>query len=220
MFSNIFTIPILLLSLAWVGYCALHSLLASRFLKTWVTRRWPAYASHYRLAYNLLATVLLLPLLLATEFAANDWLWRWQGAWAWVAHGASLLVLIGFVWTSRAYDMKQFMGLATSSPGAPARLGLSPLHRFVRHPWYFLGLVWLWTRDMDSARLAAALIITGYLWLGSRLEEWKLLEELGPAYREYHDRVPGLLPRPWRYLSREAFARLRDQRPPSNASMT
>lgn len=220
MFYRLFTTPNLIVALAWVGYCGLHSLLASRYLKEWVTRHWPTRARQYRLGYNLLASILLVPLLVATELAADDWLWRWQGIWAWVANAASLLVLAGFAWSSRAYDMREFMGLTPASMNTP-RLGLSPLHRFVRHPWYFLGLIWLWTRDMDSARLTAALVITGYLWIGSRLEEGKLIDEFGPAYREYRKRVPGLLPRPWRFLSREAFIRLRDQRrPPSRASIT
>jgi protein-S-isoprenylcysteine O-methyltransferase Ste14 len=214
------TTSTLMLAAAWIGYCALHSLLASLRFKAWMTQRWPAQSRSYRLAYNLLALGLLIPLLLATEFAAEDWLWRWQGAWAWFAHGTSALVLVGFVWSSRAYDMKAFLGIAPASSATPAQFGLSPLHRFVRHPWYFLGLLWLWTRDMDSARLVAALIVTGYLWLGSALEERKLMEELGQAYKDYCARVPGLLPRPWRYLSRAEFARLNAQGSPSNASIT
>lgn len=211
----------LMLAAAWIGYCALHSLLASLRFKARMTHHWPVQSRSYRLGYNLLALGLLIPLLLATELAADDWLWRWQGLWAWFAQGISVLVLIGFVWSSRAYDMKAFVGIAPPSAEAAPQFGLSPLHRFVRHPWYFLGLLWLWTRDMDSARLIAALIVSGYLWLGSALEERKLIEELGQTYKDYCTRVPGLLPRPWRYLSRAEFARLiSSQRSPSSASIT
>lgn len=209
MFSGFITQETLWLALAWMAYCGLHSFLASLRVKHWIGRRGPRATRHYRLFYNLLATLLLIPLLIATELAADDWLWRWQGRWAWVSHGVSALVVFGFVWSSRAYDMKEFMGLSAAAAGARPRIGLSPLHRFVRHPWYFLGLVWLWTRDMDSARLVAALVISAYLWLGSRLEEEKLLQELGRVYRDYRNRVPGLLPRPWRYLRRSEFDALR-----------
>lgn len=208
MFSELFTREILWLSLAWMTYCALHSFLASLRVKHWAERRVPRVSRRYRLAYNLVATVLLIPLLIATELAAGDWLWRWQGPWAWVSHGVTALVVLGVLWSSRAYDMREFMGLAAATAAAQPRFGLSPLHRFVRHPWYFLGLIWLWTRDMDSARLVAVLIVSGYLWLGSRLEEDKLEQELGRIYREYRSRVPGLLPRPWRYLHRAEFDEL------------
>lgn len=209
MFSGIFTWELLWLALAWVTYCALHSFLASLRLKRWVEHHAPRVARRYRLLYNLLATVLLAPLLVATELAADDWLWQWQGGLSWLPHGVTLLVAIGFIWSSRAYDMRDFMGFAGTTMAARPRLGLSPLHRFVRHPWYFLGLVWLWTRDMDSARLVAVAIVSGYLWLGSRLEDIKLERELGKVYAEYRRRVPGLLPRPWRFLRRDELDGLR-----------
>jgi protein-S-isoprenylcysteine O-methyltransferase Ste14 len=74
------------------------------------------------------------------------------------------------------------------------------MHRYVRHPWYALGLVVVWTRSMDAAMLVTALAITVYLVIGSRLEERKLLVYHGEAYRRYMERVPGLIPLPWRRL--------------------
>jgi protein-S-isoprenylcysteine O-methyltransferase Ste14 len=199
----------LLIVLAWSAYGVLHSLLASQFLKHWIASHWPGQERYYRLSYNGLAIGLLIPLLVATEWAADDWLWRWQGPWAWVAHAITGLVLAGFVWSSRAYDMREFLGLDTLHTAQPPRFGLSPLHRWVRHPWYTLGLVWLWTRDMDSARLAAVITINLYIWIGAYLEDIKLERELGDHYRDYRARVPGLLPRPWRALSRTEFEQLR-----------
>ncbi len=126
-----------------------------------------------------------------------------------MAHGVTVIVMLGFMWSSRAYDMRVFMGLEESRTDAPTGFGLSPLHRWVRHPWYALGLLWLWTRDMDSARLAAALTITLYVWLGAYLEDRKLEREWGARYRDYRAKIPGLLPRPWRYLSRSEYENLR-----------
>lgn len=203
------TFDTLLIALAWAGYGGLHSLLAAPSPKAWMLVRLPGMRRYYRLGYNILATVLLIPLLLATEWAADDWLWRWQGTWAWVAHGVTVIVILGFMWSSRAYDMRVFMGLGEQRTESPAGFGLSPLHRWVRHPWYTLGLLWLWTRDMDSARLAAALTITLYVWLGAYLEDRKLEREWGARYRDYRARIPGLLPRPWRYLSRTEYENLR-----------
>jgi hypothetical protein len=84
------------------------------------------------------------------------------------------------------------------------RFYISPLHRFVRHPWYSLGLVLVWTRDMNGPLLLSASAITLYFIVGSRLEERKLLVYHGEAYRRYRARVPGLIPLPWRYLNRQA----------------
>ena len=42
-----------------------------------------------------------------------------------------------------------------------------------------------------------------YFIIGSRLEEEKLIRYHGEVYRRYRDRVPGLVPLPWKHL-REA----------------
>lgn len=210
MFSQLLTLDNALIALAWAAYGALHSALAWPAVKRRIERYWPSRLGSYRLAYNGLAVALLIPLLFVTEVADDRWLWRWQGHWAWLAHATTVAVLVGFFASSRAYDMRDFLGLRIAAAAHPPRFGLSPLHRCVRHPWYFLGLIWLWTRDMDAARLSAALVISVYIWLGSRLEDHKLERELGAAYRDYRARVPGLLPRPWRCLSRAEVRRLRN----------
>jgi hypothetical protein len=38
--------------------------------------------------------------------------------------------------------------------------------------------------------------------IGSRLEEHKLIELYGDAYKQYRKKVPGLLPLPWRWIRR------------------
>jgi protein-S-isoprenylcysteine O-methyltransferase Ste14 len=194
------------LVLCWLAYAALHSLLASLRLKRVVAAHWPRLAPAYRLAFNLLAVVLLLPPLWLTFAWRGPLLWSWQGGWAWLANGLAVAAAAGFLWSTRYYDMGVFYGStqwrtrehAAEDPGG---LTLSPLHRHVRHPWYSLGLLILWTRDMDEARLTSALCITLYLWLGSLLEERKLLAFHGKAYARYRERVPGLVPWPGRSLS-------------------
>jgi len=78
----------------------------------------------------------------------------------------------------------------------------------VRHPWYFLGLVLIWTRDMDPAFLLSASAMTLYFVVGSLLEERKLIRYHGEVYRRYRKRVPGLIPLPWKYLPAEEADRL------------
>jgi protein-S-isoprenylcysteine O-methyltransferase Ste14 len=56
---------------------------------------------------------------------------------------------------------------------------------------------------MDPAFLTTAAMITLYFIFGSRLEESKLLVYHGERYRSYRRQVPGLIPLPWRYLTRD-----------------
>ncbi len=202
-----------LLTLCWVVYFVIHSLLAGIRAKAWVARRWPRFMPVYRLSYNIIAMVLLtLPVMLIFTINGAYW-WRWTGAGWWLANGAALAAIITFLWSLRYYDGATFLGWRQFRDGLsraedPGLLQLSPLHRFVRHPWYFLGLVVLWTRDMNTPLLLSAAIITVYLWVGSRLEERKLVYYYGEAYREYRKRVPGLIPLPGRTISAQEADRL------------
>ncbi|MES9992409.1 MAG: hypothetical protein ABW098_10680 [Candidatus Thiodiazotropha sp.] len=202
-----------LLAIAWILYFLLHSLLASLAVKHYFSRHLPQLMPWYRLLFNLFALILLIPPLLLLWFYRSDPLWQWQGGMAWLAYGLMLVSLIGFIWSMGFYDSREFLGIRQLQQGQKDgddrdRLRISPLHRFVRHPWYSLGLVLIWTQDMDSARLTSALIVTAYLVLGSRLEEAKLLLWHGDAYRYYQQRVPGLIPRPWRFLKQSEVDRI------------
>lgn len=192
---------------AWLLYFTLHSVLASLWLKHRVAARWPYLMPAYRLGFNLLALVGLVPPLWLTFSLPGPRLWAWTGAAAWIANGLALAALAGFLWSLRWYDGAEFLGLRQWRASErrvedQERLHISPLHRFVRHPWYSLGLVLVWTRDMNPGLLLSSLAITGYFLLGSRLEERKLIVYYGDRYRHYRSRVPALIPLPWRHLSR------------------
>ena len=199
---------------AWLLYFALHSLLASQRCKAAVARCCPAIARRYRLYYNLFASVtLLLPLAIVLRQPGPS-LWAWQGAGQWLMNLLALAAILGFLASSRHYDMAAFLGLRGGSGGigcVDEPFTLSPFHRFVRHPWYFFGLVLIWTRDMPLAWFLTCLLITLYFIIGSRLEERKLIDEHGELYRRYRERVPALLPLPWKYLTlRDANELLRE----------
>ena len=207
---------LILLAASWISYGVIHSLLASTQAKRLAKQFAPNGYRAYRLAYNLLAGLLLLvPLWLMARYPGEP-LWRWPGALRWLMDGAAIAALAGFAFTLRMYDNAEFLGLKQLSCGredreSPPPMSLSTAHRFVRHPWYFYGLVILWTREMNAALLTSAVIITLYLVLGSRLEERKLVECYGDAYRAYQRKVPGLIPRPWRYLDRAQAERILEQ---------
>ena len=212
------------IALAWLTYGGLHSWLASLGLKDRVARRWPGLAPAYRLLFNGLAVVLVLPPLWLTWRYPGDALWHWPG---WIAWPAAVAAVAGYLWSLRWYDGMDFLGLRqwrgrNRSAAWHDSLVLSPLHRYVRHPWYSLGLLYLWTRDLNAAWLLATLMVTLYLVVGSRLEERKLIALFGESYRLYQARVPGLIPLPWRYLrADEAEGLLRlagDQAEPDSSS--
>ncbi|MDD5296479.1 MAG: hypothetical protein PHU46_06155 [Rhodocyclaceae bacterium] len=198
---------------AWLAYFALHSLLASLMVKHWIAGRWPSLMPAYRLAFNAVAILGLLPILYLLYAHPGRLVWAWSGPWAWLANGAALAAVLGFFLTLGHYDGQEFLGLRQWRSGARTvadqeRFHLSSFHRYVRHPWYFLSLLILWTRDMNEAMLASALLTTAYFVVGARLEEQKLIAYHGERYRRYMQKVAGLFPLPWKTLSKAEAAEL------------
>jgi protein-S-isoprenylcysteine O-methyltransferase Ste14 len=192
------------IALAWLAYFILHSLLADSSVKAWIHGRYPGLMPGYRLAFNVIALLTLLPVLWLVYRPDGDWLWQWRGIMGWIANGLALIALLCFFISTREYDMGEFLGLnpwrGRGGAESPA-FTLSYFHRHVRHPWYCFGLVLVWTHDMNAALLVSAVAITFYIIVGSRLEERKLIVQYGEKYKRYMQRVPGLMPVPGRHLT-------------------
>ena len=196
------------LAVSWLLYFVVHSVLASLKVKYLVAKRWPGFMPWYRLFFNAVATVLLAVPLGLTWFLGGDIVFAWKGAWWWLGNGLAVAALAGFLYSLRHYDGSEFLGLRQLRDGErrvedQERFRISPLHRHVRHPWYFLGLILVWTRDMTAPMLLSSVMMTLYFIIGSLLEERKLLAYYGDAYAEYRKRVPGLFPLPWKRLTEE-----------------
>ena len=208
-----------LLVFFWLAYFFIHSALASLRVKRWFALRHPENARFYRIAFNLVSLVLLLPILWQMNRDPGPVWWTWYGWEAWLANALALAAIAGFAVSLRHYDGQEFLGLRQmqtdkSDFGDAAAIEdheefrISPFHRHVRHPWYFFSLVLIWTRDMNGAMLASAVLLTLYFIVGSRLEERKLMTFHGDVYRRYVRRVPGLIPLPWKSLSKAEAAAL------------
>ncbi|TNF92184.1 MAG: hypothetical protein EP297_13795 [Gammaproteobacteria bacterium] len=198
----------LILALIWLVYFVLHSLLASLKVKNLVASRWPGLMPAYRIGFNLFATVTLIIPLWWMLTATSEVIWKWQGIWWWVMNLIALSAIAGFFISLRYYDGQEFMGIRQlreheKQVEDQENFHLSPFHRFVRHPWYFFGIIIICTRDMDSLMLVTAIFLTLYFIIGSRLEEQKLICYYGDVYRQYMKKVPGLFPLPWPHLSAE-----------------
>lgn len=196
-----------ILACTWIAYAVIHSVLASNRFRTSIEQRFPRLVDVYRLLYNIVAVILLLPPLWLLYSYTGRPLWKWSDTTSLLVNAAAVLAIAGFVFSLRAYDSREFLGLSRykqeTGPTAKSCMSLCWEHRFVRHPWYFYGLVIIWSREMNAAWLVTAITLTLYLLTGSWLEEKKLIATYGQQYRAYQRQVPGLVPRPWRFLNRE-----------------
>ncbi len=199
-------LPYLIVSGVFLAYFILHSLAASISMKQWVASRWPEIMPYYRLAFNALAIVLSLPLLLVMFLYPGDPLWHWYGFGFYLTSTIALLAIFGFLYSLKFYDLSEFLGTRqlkerNNSVHDQENFHISPLHRYVRHPWYFLALLLIWTRDVSTVQLLVYLLVTAYFVIGSRLEEQKLIAYHGEVYRRYQEKVAGVFPLPWKFLS-------------------
>ncbi len=202
--------------ISWLIYFSIHSLLASLWLKQHIATSFSSLMPYYRLFFNLIAVVSLSVPLYLMYTCDGPLLIQWSAQWKWLSWFMLFAALVLFVWTTRYYDGSEFIGLRqirdqARSVADQERFKLSPVHRFVRHPWYFVGLLFIWSRDMNLAFFISAVMMTMYFFLGSRIEERKLIEYHGEVYRHYRKLVPGIVPLPWKYLSIEEADRLLDQ---------
>jgi protein-S-isoprenylcysteine O-methyltransferase Ste14 len=73
----------------------------------------------------------------------------------------------------------------------------------VRHPLYFFTLVLIWSSpDITLDRLLFNVLFTGWIVMGTRLEERDLVAEFGEHYRAYQRYVPMLIP--YKLINRRA----------------
>jgi protein-S-isoprenylcysteine O-methyltransferase Ste14 len=195
----------LLTVLAVAAYGALHSLLASHAAKRLARQLAGARADRvYRLAYNLVGVLTLLPVLAVLAAFPGQTIYHITGPWLVPALagqlGALALLVAGLLQT----DPWHFLGVRQLRAGESReepRLIVSGLYAWMRHPLYTAGLIFLWlTPWMTTSLLAFNTAITAYILVGSELEERRLVAEFGAAYIDYRRRVPRLVPAPWRHL--------------------
>jgi len=179
-------------------YFALHSVLANQKVKSWLIDRW-IDKRYYRILYNVLAVVLLLPIawvyLSISSHLLFEYLWL-----NYIGLGISLFGMALLFVALSQYDLSEFSGtqqLRANKAPAPVVLRTDGLNGIVRHPLYFSGLLILWGwflfRPTDLY-LVLALVATLYIYVGTKLEEQKLVVEFGEAYVVYQKDVGMLLP--------------------------
>jgi protein-S-isoprenylcysteine O-methyltransferase Ste14 len=185
----------IILALLWLAYGFVHTALAMN----WVKNIFKGISKYYRLIYNGLAVILLLPILNYQFSIPSESLLE-----------KSLLnqILGGLMMTSGlflaykalvSYDLAEFIGTKTLQPvQKPISFRQDELSSVIRHPLYLGILVFLWGWFGFSgllSSLVSAISLTVYIRIGIYFEEKKLVEQFGKVYQDYQQKVPMLIPR-------------------------
>ena len=127
--------------------------MASLGLKQWVADNYSHLMPTYRLTFNIVSTVLIIPILLLSFMWSGEPLWRWSPAVFWVLQGVTLATIVAFYFSLRYYDMDEFMGTKqwaerNTKVEDQEQFKIGEFHRFVRHPWYTMGIILIWCREL------------------------------------------------------------------------
>jgi len=187
-----------ILAIFWIGYCTLHSVLASAGVKVWIQKTMKVSIQFYRIGYTIFSFLGLVGILIYQFSLQTKLLFVPSFAVSLIgiimmASGAVIMVLM--IWK---YFM-QLSGLRWLSRGkVSSKLEVNGLHRYVRHPLYLGTFVFLWGWFLlypSLSFLICCSFITIYTLIGLRFEEKKLIKEFGDEYVQYQKKVPRLIPK-------------------------
>ena len=186
-----------ILALSWIIYCIIHSVLASVGVKKYFERVLGKHFKHYRLGYNLIAFITLIPIIYM-HFQIKRIL---------VFNPSTITTVIGFVLAILGAVIMilmiwkyflQMIGIKLNTPKTETNLEVGGLHKYVRHPLYLGTFMFIWGLFFIFpywSGLIACVVITVYTLIAIRYEEEKLLIEFGDAYESYRAKVPMIIPR-------------------------
>jgi protein-S-isoprenylcysteine O-methyltransferase Ste14 len=193
----------IVLAAAWTAYCALHSAMIAPTVTGLFKRRLGGGFRFYRLFFDAVSILTLIPLLRFSLSVQGEPFFRWEGALLPVRYALVTCGVVLAITGARHYSLAQFSGIAqirgTSAGGlaVAGALDSSGVLGVVRHPWYVAVVLLIWARDLDIARLVVNGVLTAYIVVGTLLEERKLVQEFGDSYRRYQERVSMFVPLTW-----------------------
>jgi len=165
-------------------------------------------SGQYRNAVYAIASGIALLLLLLLWQRTEPAIISIQGPFRWCFYAILLASLAGFLWGVRslgAFDALGIQPLLTkmeANSSSPMPLTVHGAYRWVRHPLYTSSLFLIWAQpDLTYDRILFNLSWTGWIIVGSYLEERDLLTRFGEAYARYQQEVPMLVP--WRIPRRD-----------------
>ena len=194
----------LILSALVIAWCFLHSAMISISVTEYLKRSLGSQFRYYRLFYNVVSVITLIPVLLFSYSVRTEPIFSWDGylriVQVLLLGTAVLLFFLG----SRHYDARQLLGIKQIREGTSnkaitdsGKLDTSGVLGMIRHPWYAAGIFLLWAGQLDISAIIVNTILTAYLIIGASLEEKKLVREFGMEYRAYQARVSMFLPYQW-----------------------
>jgi methanethiol S-methyltransferase len=194
-------VTIILLSL----FCISHSILASNKIKRLFQNRFGKLIAYYRIGYNIISAISFIIIYLSLP-TINITLYDLPSPYDLIILFFQFLSLIGFIWSARYFSSGEFIGWAqirrlregnydSNDLDESSTLRIEGPYKYSRHPIYFFSIVFLVMRPvMSLSYFLIVVIFVLYFYIGSVLEEKRLIEKFGEAYTSYQKSVPRIIP--------------------------
>ncbi len=182
-------------------WCAIHSGMICLKVTEYLKLRLGTYFRFYRLIYNLVAIVTIIPVISFGDSIEGSLIFQWEGYLLILQILLLAISIFLFIAGAKHYDIFQFLGIRQIWTGRShsvitkgGELKTDGILSVTRHPWYLAAILLIWSREFDLSVLITNIILTLYLIIGTLLEEQKLFYEYGESYRKYQKKVSMLIP--------------------------
>lgn len=191
----------------WMMFAFTHSIFANQTVKEFFQSALGDLFRFYRLAYSVMAFISLVAVLLFQYFLPSPLIFQ----------SLALKYLLGIpfcvigILIMAACIKKYFNRLSgiRLDKGVSSKLETEGLHKFVRHPLYLGTLIFIWSVFLIYPLCSNAITvisITGYVLIGTKAEENKLIDNYGKQYEKYRSATPALFPNDTSGLIRLLFS--------------
>jgi len=192
----------LILSLIWAGYCVLHSFLISIRFTNFLTRLLKNNYAFYRLFYVLFSFVTLVLVINHTSTVDNEIIITYVPPWSIIRYTLMYGALLMFFWafffnydSLSFFGIRQIMQFGKEKNINPSEgLKKNGLLGITRHPMYLALIIYLLSQNFKISDIVVNIILIVYVFIGTKLEEKKLVLEFGDTYIKYQQEVPMLIP--------------------------
>lgn len=183
------------------AFAVQHSVMARRNFKIWWTRFVPKHIE--RSTYVLIASLILLGIF---------WFWApiktvvWSASSpfvrdvVWGVFALGWLVVLTSTFMIDHFDLfglRQVYRYLNDKGPRPPEFKTHLFYGLVRHPIMSGFIIAFWAAPtMTAGHLLFAVATTGYIVIGTRLEERDLVAAIGQPYADYQQQVPALVPLP------------------------
>ncbi len=181
-------------------FAAIHSLLATDYIKKRAEKQLKHQFRYYRIFYNLIGFITFAPVLLIwimntsstpPVYSIPEWLYPFILLMRLAAIGL-------FSYAAYQIGVLDFAGIRQISGKSKNMLITKGAYGIVRHPLYTGGIIILFTKIyMTQFDLTAFVLVSFYSITGALIEEKRLISIYGEEYRKYQQEVSMFIPVKW-----------------------